>query len=114
MWIRAKRRTKKMELKDKYGNIIRAGDILRVNPETETTCPICKAKCTITTSQHCHLCNINKNYYPLPQPDLTKLREVYDRYGPTPKWWTGELAVELWWAIKEVLDAETSDSEHKR
>lgn len=83
---------------------------------TETTCPLCKAKCTITTSQHCYLCSINKNYYPLPQPDLTKLREVYSKLKnsitPYEEDWKGSYLIILWHAIKEVLNAETSNSDH--
>ena len=50
----------------------------------------------------------------LPQPDLTKLREVYSKQKnsitPYEEDWKGSYLIILWHAIKEVLDAETSNS----
>lgn len=46
---------------------------------TELTCPTCGSKCVWSETEFCKKvsCCMNGHLKPLPQPDLTKLREAY-------------------------------------
>lgn len=68
-------------------------------PLTETTCPTCGAKC-ISNPKY------RDDYAALPQPDLTKLMEVYDRHneGGVFMYDNYNIAInKLWQAVKELL-----------
>lgn len=102
---------------------------------TETTCPTCGAKCMVMQTR----CTCNtptcvhteRMYRALPQPDLTKLREMFEEWTHrhmkhdsritdgirVPIMSRKELdglEYKLWCALKEVLDAEASNSSNNR
>ena len=88
---------------------------------TETTCPTCGAKCCKTEESSCgrKICSVPEHHVKaLPQPDLTKLRVFHDLIVNDDidvaimDFSGSENIQELWHAIKEVLDAETSNSEN--
>ena len=99
--------------------------------ENTTTCPTCGAKCRETEESSCgwKVCDVPEHYVKaLPQPDLTKLRKVYKEHvnlveALANKAREGKVThteevldsmADVIHAIKEVLDAETSNSEHNR
>ncbi len=92
---------------------------------TKTICPTCGTKCRMI-KKLCSLVDCRSGnhlieaYEPLPQPDLTKLKEVFIKWKDVIPDTTSILyhkfanvaLPDVWQAIKEVLDAETSDSDH--
>lgn len=90
---------------------------------TKTTCPTCGSKCRMIRKP-CSLVDcrggnhLTETCQPLPQPDLTKLREVFKEYihaATRPEMLHMEPYIDrIIREVREVLDAETSNSEHNR
>lgn len=89
---------------------------------TKTICPTCGAECNKISVpstiydpglERYEMVGETTELRPLPQPDLTKLREIYEECvvleGPFMR---NKVYLIIMQAIKEVLDAETSNSEH--
>lgn len=76
-------------------------------------CPTCHQKVKVIRKECCPMCSA-PHYEPLPQPDLTRLRDVYEKYKHNDKTYSdrsrwhallkAEALPDLWQAIKEVLD----------
>ena len=68
---------------------------------TKTTCPICGAKCErlIKKPKRTGHIYFEVRYKPLPQPDLTKLTEVFTKYKKI----SDSLPYDLYQAIVMVL-----------
>lgn len=80
---------------------------------TETTCPTCGGKCEVSEGRCLRNCDYHcaklhaLNYVALPTPDLTKLREVHDRYNEGGKFMYDNYNIaidKLWQAVKELLE----------
>lgn len=74
---------------------------------TKTTCPICESPCTWNRTEFCIKvsCLFKGHFKALPQPDLTKLREIIkehgDHAGPHMRSMAYPLIVQ---AVKELLE----------
>lgn len=83
----------------------------------KTTCPTCGSKCRMIRKS-CPLVDcrggnyLTETYQPLPQPDLTKLRNIYSKhdnvdYSNFLRLICDPYFKEIWQAVKEVLDERT-------
>ncbi len=95
---------------------------MSVNQMTETTCPTCTSRCEQRLKIELEGCQAY-TYHALPQPDLTKLREAWEAFiestdinkdNSTSFQDGGRILFNVMQAVKEVLDAETSNSPDNR